>query len=108
MRKVLEKLPVNSQLLGRSRFEPASLGLLFASFRPATLTLTLFAMATWIATHRYAGIWHDGMFYAGQAIFRLDPAPFANDLFFAFGSQDGFTAFSRIYAWAISGLGLPA
>lgn len=67
----------------------------------------MFAVASWIATHRYQGIWHDGVLYAGQALSRIDPVPFANDLFFAYGSQDGFTAFSAIYAWAIQKLGLP-
>lgn len=72
-----------------------------------TLVLALLVAASWIAMHRYQGIWHDGILYAGQAIFRLDPAPFAKDLFFAYGSQDAFTAFPAIYALAIDKLGLP-
>jgi hypothetical protein len=74
---------------------------------PKTLVLAMFAATAWIATHRYQGIWHDGVLYAGQAISRIDPAPFAKDLFFAYGSQDGFTAFTWIYALAIQKLGLP-
>jgi hypothetical protein len=74
---------------------------------PKTLVLAMFAATAWIATHRYHGIWHDGVLYAGQAISRIDPAPFAKDLFFAYGSQDGFTAFTWIYALAIQKLGLP-
>lgn len=80
---------------------------LSAGLRLDTLTLGLFAAASWIATHRYHGIWHDGVLYAGQAIFRLDSIPFAKDLFFAYGSQDSFTAFTRIYALAIDHIGLP-
>lgn len=71
------------------------------------LPLALFAVVTWIATHRYHGIWHDGVLYAGQAIFRLDPIPFEQDLFFAHGSQDSFTVFTVIYAAVIKKLGLP-
>lgn len=72
-----------------------------------TLVLVLFTAVAWIATHRYSGIWHDAILYAGQAIFRIDPGPFAKDPFFAYGSQDGFTAFTEIYARAIQRLGLP-
>lgn len=73
----------------------------------STVVLAMFAAAAWIATHRYHGIWHDAVLYAGQAISRIDPVPFAKDLFFAYGSQDGFTAFTGIYALAIQKLGLP-
>lgn len=88
-------------------FYGTSFGRVFDSSRTASLALTILAALAWIATHRYQGIWHDGVLYAGQAIFRLDPAPFATDLFFAYGSQDGFTAFTAIYALAIVKLGLP-
>ena len=80
---------------------------LSAGLRLDTLTLGLFAAASWIATHRYHGIWHDGVLYAGQAVFRLDPLPFAKDLFFAFGSQDQFTVFTGIYSQVVQMLGLP-
>ncbi|SBT03475.1 membrane hypothetical protein [Candidatus Accumulibacter aalborgensis] len=91
---------MNCRLASFSRF--------FASSHLDTLILAMFAVAAWMATHPYQGIWHDGVLYAGQAIFRLDPALFAKDLFFAYGSQDGFTAFTGIYALAIRELGLPA
>lgn len=91
----------------RVNFRIASFSRFFSSLRTDTLVLAMFAVVAWIATHRYQGIWHDGVLYAGQAIFRLDPAPFAQDLFFAYGSQDGFTAFTGIYALAIQKLGLP-
>ncbi|MBN8454607.1 hypothetical protein [Accumulibacter sp.] len=74
---------------------------------PDTVLLAAVAVGAWIATHRYLGIWHDGVLYAAQAIFRLDPFPFAEDLFFAYGSQDSFTVFTSVYAWAIQWLGLP-
>jgi hypothetical protein len=74
---------------------------------PSTVLLATFAAAAWVATHRYHGVWHDGVLYAGQAISRIDPAPFTKDLFFAYGSQDGFTVFTWFYALAIKELGLP-
>jgi hypothetical protein len=61
----------------------------------------------WLATRPYAGVIHDAKFYAIQAITWLDPAVFAEDLFFAFGSQDRFTLFSPLYAPLIAWLGLP-
>jgi len=79
----------------------------FRMHRPSTVTLVLLVVIAWLSTHRYQGLSHDGMFYAGQAIFRLDPIAFARDLFFAYGSQDNFTVFSGFYAWAVVKLGLP-
>jgi len=49
----------------------------------------------------YRGIRHDGILYMGQALSHLNPAWAANDLFFAHGSQDQFSIFSRIVAWLI-------
>jgi hypothetical protein len=72
-----------------------------------SVVLALLVAVSWLAFHRYQGIWHDGVLYAGQAIFRRDPLPFAQDLFFAYGSQDSFTAFTGIYSLAIQELGLP-
>ncbi|MCP5228352.1 hypothetical protein [Accumulibacter sp.] len=84
-----------------------SCGRVYSSSRSASLILATVAAVAWIATHRYQGIWHDGVLYAGQAIFRLDPTAFSRDLFFAYGSQDGFTVFTGIYALAIAKVGLP-
>ena len=46
----------------------------------------------------YRGIRHDGILYMGQALSHLNPAWAAHDLFFAFGSQDQFSVFSRLMA----------
>ena len=46
------------------------------------LALALLTFAIWGATHRYSGIWHDGVLYAGQALNRLYPERFVGDLFF--------------------------
>src|SRR5438067_4707663 len=42
----------------------------------------------------YAGIFHDAMLYSGQAVNRADGGFLADDLFFKYGSQDKFSAFS--------------
>lgn len=70
------------------------------------LTAILALAATWLLTHRYFGIQHDGLFYAVQALARIDPAAYAHDIFFAHGSQDDFSLFSRIYARLIVAFGL--
>ena len=63
-------------------------------------------LALWLASHPWRGIWHDGKLYAAQALRRLYPANFENDLFFLHGSQDAFTLFSPLYAAVINALGL--
>ena len=55
------------------------------------LALTLF-------TQPYFGVRHDGVLYLGQVLARLHPDVFARDLFFASGSQDGLSVYSRVFA----------
>jgi hypothetical protein len=72
----------------------------------ARLTAVIALAAIWLLTHRYFGIQHDGQFYAVQALARIDPAAYAHDIFFSFGSQDNYSLFSPIYAWLIGTTGL--
>lgn len=60
----------------------------------------------WMGTHPYVGIVWDAEYYTVQALHFLTPERYADDLFFAYGSQDQFTLFSRIYGPLIAGLGL--
>lgn len=62
--------------------------------------------AIWLFTHRYHGLRHDSLFYAAQALARLDPQAFRYDLFFIFGSQDDFSLFSLPYAALVERLSL--
>lgn len=62
----------------------------------------------WLFTTPYNGIWHDGNLYALQALHQIHPQYYAKELFFAFGSQDDFTLFTRIYALLIRLQGLEA
>ena len=71
-----------------------------------TVTLAVYAAAIWLFYHPYMGIWHDGLFYAGQALRHLYPERFSRDLFFLYGSQDDFSIFSRLYAPMIRWIGL--
>lgn len=72
----------------------------------STPLILMTMLALWLATHPWHGIWHDALLYAVQALRRLYPANFRDDLYFLFGSQDAFTVFSPIYAAAIEILGL--
>lgn len=87
----------------RSRFTgTADLRLSFGQ----QLALALLTLAIWGATHRYSGIWHDGVLYAGQALNRLYPERFVGDLFFAYGSQDNFSIFGPLYAGLVRAVGI--
>jgi hypothetical protein len=80
---------------------------IFASLddRIKLLNLALLILLVWIIDHRYPGITQDAQIYAFQALARLKPF-LAGDLYLLNTSQDQFTIFSPIYAWAIQHLGL--
>lgn len=50
----------------------------------------------------YAGLRHDAVLYLGQLMQRLDPTVLGNDLFFAHGSQDSYSLYSRLLAPLLS------
>jgi hypothetical protein len=58
----------------------------------------LLGIATWALSHSYRGLFHDAGLYALQALARLHPDSLAEDVFLKFGSQDGFTVWSPVYA----------
>jgi len=72
------------------------------------IALALLTLAIWGATHRYSGLWHDGVLYAGQALHRLYPERFVGDLFFVHGSQDSFSIFGPLYAALVRVAGIDA
>lgn len=74
--------------------------------RHQALVAFLGLAAIWLLTHRYHGIHHDALFYAVQALAHDAPERFAQDLFFAFGSQGDFTLFTPLQAWLSRRLGL--
>ena len=60
----------------------------------------------WLLARPYLGVRHDGVLYMGQTLLRLQPDVFSHDIFFAYGSQDEFSVFSRIVSHLYSWLGL--
>jgi len=74
--------------------------------RRQTFTLFLCVLAMWVATHPYPGVTHDARLYTLQALHALDPGRWGQDLYFAYGTQDSFTLFTRAYAPLVAGLGL--
>ncbi|GGZ51480.1 hypothetical protein GCM10008101_00570 [Lysobacter xinjiangensis] len=57
-----------------------------------------FAAALLLYLKPYTGIRHDALLYLGQGLNFLHPASFAQDLFFAAGSQADYTLFPRLIA----------
>lgn len=70
--------------------------------------LVMVLAAWWLLTRPYPGIFHDGVLYTAQALKRLHPGQYAQDIFFLYGSQDDFTIIGVIHAWLIGHLGMDA
>ncbi|WP_297448745.1 hypothetical protein [Ferrovum sp.] len=70
------------------------------------LNLVLLLCVLWLATRPYNGILWDSEYYTVQALHALWPDRYADDLYFAYGSQDQFSIFSKIYGPVIASLGL--
>lgn len=69
------------------------------------LSAIVILVTLWVLTRPYEGIVRNAELYLVQALHRLDPARFAGDLFFAFGSQDRYSAVSLLYAPLVEALG---
>jgi len=76
--------------------------------RETILATTLLASGLWLAQHPYLGLYQDAVIYALLSARQLNPDAYARDLFFLFGSQDGFSIFSPLYALLIGQVGLDA
>ena len=82
------------------------LGLRFDRFPLVSqVALVLALAALWLLGRRYGGFVHDASIYVLLGLRVLDPASFAGDLFFQYGSQDAYTVFPRFYACLIDILG---
>lgn len=68
----------------------------------------LLVLGAWLACNPYLGIVHDARLYVAQVLRTLHPDVFDSDLFFAFGSQDDFSLFSRLFAPLIAYFGTSA
>ncbi len=70
------------------------------------VTTVLLAVTLWWMAAPYAGIQHDALYYAADALRRLEGAALQGDLFFHRHSQGDFSIFGPAYAWLIDTLGL--
>jgi hypothetical protein len=62
------------------------------------LALACALLAVWIVQHPAVGFDHDSKLYLIQALARLSPELFSQDVFLRFGSQDQYTLFSPLFA----------
>jgi hypothetical protein len=62
----------------------------------------------WLATRHYFGVIQDARFYTLEVLRDLNPAPYADDLYFKFGSQGRFSLFSHLYRPFVSHFGVGA
>lgn len=68
----------------------------------AYLAAFLLAVFWLFYLHPYHGIRHDSVLYLGQALLVREPQQFAQDLFFAYGSQSKYTFFPELVAWLLN------
>lgn len=72
----------------------------------ASLAAALLVVAVFLFSHSYTGVRHDGSLYLGDALARLLPGQFHDDLYFLFGSQGRFTLLPAFYAALIQAFGV--
>jgi hypothetical protein len=75
-----------------------------ATLQAAATVLILAAF--WLITRPELGLVNDAQFYAVQVLYAENPKPFAGDVFFQFGSQGQFTAFTALCLPFYRALGL--
>ncbi len=73
--------------------------------REGVLALGAICVLTWELSHPYGGIVHDAVLYTLQALARSSPDSLAQDVFLRYGSQDSYSLFSPVHAFAIRMLG---
>ncbi len=78
---------------------------LFATSPAGRAAMVIAVIAVWLLGRPYKGITHDATLYVAQGLRQLAPSTFSGDIFFAFGSQDSFSAFSPIYSRLIEACG---
>lgn len=66
----------------------------------------LLFIALFMLERPYQGIRHDAILYTVQALHDLTPGNYRHDLFFAFGSQDQWTLYGKLYARLIAAIGI--
>src|SRR5262245_37757662 len=79
-------------------------GLRALAARPWTLFFTLLAVNA--LAMPYAGLVHDARLYSLQALNRVSAGAYADDLFLRYGSQDQYSLFPPLSAFAVGWLGV--
>jgi hypothetical protein len=73
--------------------------------RTGDIFLPLIAVALWVLTHNFPGIFGDANIYIGYALAKLDPAGVGRDMMFANDGQMGFSLFPALLKPLVAGLG---
>lgn len=72
----------------------------------AILGLLLAGFLVWMMATPYMGIDHDARLYVLMALRHLDPVAYIRDPWFAWGSQDDWSVYSPLLAWALTTWGV--
>jgi hypothetical protein len=70
------------------------------------LLAALLIAALWLAAYPLVGVRQDAVLYLGQALARLQPAAYANDLFLGLSGQDRFTLATGVTSRLFVGVGI--
>ncbi|MEP6501977.1 MAG: hypothetical protein ABJD97_01495 [Betaproteobacteria bacterium] len=62
----------------------------------------------WISARPWRGVRHDAVLYLAQVFNKLSPETYGSDLFFRYGSQDRYSAFSALVAPLVQTFGVSA
>ncbi len=65
----------------------------------------LAALAAYLLTRPYMGLYHDSLLYAVQALRHGGATALNDDLFFKYGNQSRFVLFPALQGWLIDVLG---
>jgi hypothetical protein len=69
---------------------------------------TMLVAALLLVVQPYRGVRHDALAYLAQTLSRIDPRWWHADAYFAYGSQERYSLFSRLFAAPVQLLGIPA
>lgn len=75
------------------------------SFHASDLLLPLIAVALWVLTHPFQGIYSDANIYIGQALAKLDPGGVGRDMIFVNDGQLGFSLFPLLMQHLVADFG---
>lgn len=74
--------------------------------KPEAVLAALLIAALWLALYPLVGVRQDAVLYLGQALARLQPTAYANDLFLSLSGQDRFTIATGVTSRLFVGVGI--